>query len=89
MTDSVENSQFPPGTPVCVRQTVHRQGQSYEAEVVGVVQSWEELPTGSWYAHSTDGMLQLKRLRLRKPDGEETLLVIDDRTEIAKLESVG
>lgn len=81
-------SQFPPGTPVCVKETVDRRGQSYEAQVVGVVEAWEELPTGSWYAHGKDNRLWLKRLKLRKVDGEVTLLVIDDRTEIAKLEAV-
>lgn len=80
-------SSFPPGTPVRVLQTVGRQGQSFEAEVVGVVEAWEELPTGSWHAHGKNDRLWLKRLRLRKVDGEVTLLVVDDGTHIAKLES--
>ena len=60
---------------------------SYEAEVVGIVESWEELPTGSWYAHGRQDKLWLKRLKLRKADGEITLLVLDDSTQIAKLEA--
>ena len=83
----MSQSLFPPGTPVCVRQTVRRRDRSYEAEVVGVVEAWEELPTGSWYAHGRKDKLWLKRLKLRKADGEVTLLVIDDRTEIARLEA--
>ena len=78
---------FPPGTPVCVRQTVERRGRPIEAEVIGVVEAWAELPTGSWYAHSPKGKLCLTRLKLRKADGEITLLVIDDSTTIAKLEA--
>ena len=78
---------FPPGTPVCVKHIVHRRHDSYEAEVVGIVESWEELPTGSWYAHGRQDKLWLKRLKLRKADGEITLLVLDDSTQIAKLEA--
>lgn len=83
---------FPPGTSVRVRQTVRRRSESYVAEVVGVVQAWEQLPTGSWHAHgkpgvpgSNESQLWLKRLKLRKPDGEVSCLVIDDSTAIAKL----
>ena len=80
---------FPPGTPVCVKQKVRRREVlgSYEAEVVGVVEAWEEHPTGSWYAHGKDDKLWLKRLKLRKADGEITLLVIDNATQIAKIEA--
>ena len=83
---------FPPGTSVRVRQTVRRRSQSYEAEVVGVVEAWEQLPTGSWHAHGKPGVpgshesrLWLKRLKLRKLDGEMSYLVIDNGTTIAKL----
>lgn len=79
---------LPPGTPVCVKQRIARREAMvpYETEVVGVVEAWEELPTGSWYARGRHDKLWLKRLRLRKADGEITLLVIDPFTEIAKLE---
>ncbi len=83
----MSESLFPPGTPVCVRQTVRRREQSYQAEVVGVVEAWEDLPTGSWHAHGRNDKLWLKRLKLRKADGELTLLVIDDSTEIARLQA--
>ena len=79
---------FPAGTPVCVRQTVHRRDRDSVANVVGVVASWETLPTGSWYATGKHHKLWLPRLRLRKADGELTLLVIDDATEIAQLEAI-
>ncbi len=83
----MSQSRFPPGTPVCVKQTVRRRERSYEAEVVGVVEAWEDLPTGSWFASGRKDKLWLTRLKLRKVDGEITLLVIDDGTEIAKLET--
>ena len=86
MSTSIEEVQFPSGTPVCVRQRVDLRDGLFQAEVVGVVELWEEQSTGAWFAHSPDDKLQLKRLRLRKADGEQVLLVIDDSTEIAKLE---
>ena len=95
----MSSSLFPPGTPVCVKQVVNRRDNSYEVEVVGVVESWEDAPTGSWHAFgrsqppgsapsvakAEDGKLWLRRLKLRKADGEVVFLVIDDSTEIAKL----
>ncbi len=89
----MSKSQFPQRTPVCLRQTVRRRNRSYEAAIVGLIEAWEELPTGSWYAHGRPGVpggagsrLWLSGLRLRKADGEVTLLVIDDSTAIARLD---
>lgn len=79
-------SQFPPGTPVCVRQTIERRIQDIETEVVGVIEAWTDEPTGAWHAHGKQHKLWLKRLKLRKSDGELVLLVVDDGTSIAKLE---
>ncbi len=80
------DAQFPPGTPVCVRQIVEQRVQDIETEVVGVVEAWVDEPTGSWHAHGKQHKLWLKRLKLRKADGELVLLVVDDGTSIAKLE---
>jgi len=77
---------FPPGTPVRVTQQTERRGLPISTQVVGVVEDWEELPTGSWYVDGRNDKLWLKRLRLRKVDGEQTLLVVDDSTSIARLE---
>lgn len=86
-TEAVYEADFPPGTPVCVTETTRRRDDAIETRVIGVVQEWEELPTGSWFARGKDNKLWLKRLRLRKADGEITLLVVDDGTTIAKLEA--
>jgi hypothetical protein len=77
---------FPPGTPVRVRELTERRGEPIFVETVGTVEEWEELPTGSWYAHGKDDKLWLQRLKLRKVDGEISLIVVDDGTYIAKLE---
>lgn len=79
---------FPPGTPVCITETTFLRNKPVEMRTIGVVQAWEDMPTGSWFVRGKDDKLWLKRLRLRKADGEITLLVIDDRTAIAKLEAV-
>ena len=80
-------SKFPAGTPVCVRQVTSMGSENFEVEVVGVVEAWEDLPTGSWHADGKDSKLWLRRLRLRKSDGEISLIVVDDQTYLAKLEA--
>ena len=85
----MHDSLFPPGTTIRVRQRVEKRSDSYTAEVVGEVEGWEDQPTGSWFAHAPGGRLRLKRLRLRKEDGELALLVVDDSTEMAKVDKPG
>jgi hypothetical protein len=80
-------AQFPAGTPVAVRQIVQRRGAAWQSEITGVIESWEERPTGSWYAHGKNDKLWLQRLTLRKMDGEITTVVIDDKTYLARLEA--
>ncbi len=82
----LHEAQFPPGTPVCVTLFTERRGRPVRAEVVGVVEAWEDKPTGSWFAGGKDDRLWLKRLRLRKADGEVTSLVVDDTTAMARIE---
>jgi len=84
---TVYEAAFPPGTPVCVSETTIRRNESIETKVIGVVEAWEDLPTGSWFAQGKNDRLWLKRLRLRKADGETSVLVVDDGTSIAKLEA--
>ena len=80
-------AKFPPGTPVCVREVTRMRAEDLESEVIGVVEAWEDQPTGSWHAHGKDSKLWLRRLKLRKSDGEISLIVVDDQTYIAKLEA--
>lgn len=86
-TGTCYEADFPPGTPVCVTETTLLRNEPIETQVIGVVEAWEDMPTGSWFAHGKDDRLWLKRLRLRKADGETTVLVVDDGTSIAKLEA--
>lgn len=84
---TIVEAKFPPGTPVCVRQVTRMRADDFVTETVGVIESWEDKPTGSWYAHGKDDKLWLRRLTLRKADGEITQIVVDDQTHIAKLEA--
>ena len=83
--DQLLDKQFPPGTPVCVMQSIDHRTAPIQIEVVGVVESWQSAPTGSWHAHGKDHKLWLTRLALRKPDGEQVDLVIDKSTTVARL----
>lgn len=86
-TVTVYEAAFPPGTPVCVTETTLLRNKPIKTQIIGVVQAWEEMPTGSWFTDGKDDRLWLKRLRLRKADGEITVLVVDDGTSIAKLKA--
>ena len=79
---SMMSSHFQPGTTVRVRQTIMHRSQPIHAQITGVVEAWEDLPTGSWKAGGKDGKLWLRRLKLRKEDGEIVFLVIDRATTI-------
>lgn len=83
---SMPEIEFPPGTPVRVIARTARRGEPIETQTIGVVESWEEMPTGSWHAHGLNDRLWLRRLQLRKVDGEQSLLVVDDGTHIARIE---
>ena len=78
---------FPIGTPICITEKIRRRDRTTETRTCGTVEEWEELPTGSWHAHGKNDRLWLRRLKLRKVDGEISLLVVDDSTSIARLEA--
>ena len=81
----MRSTRLPNGTPVLVVQRIHQTDPSWEARTAGVIDSWEEEPTGALYAHGRHGKLWLSRLRLRKVDGELTTLTIDEQTKIYPL----
>lgn len=82
---------FPQGASVVVRE-VSRSGckKFISSRIVGTVMEWRYQATGSWYATNGDpmipnsqGKLQLLRLHLRKADGELSVIIFDDHTDIA------
>ena len=74
-----------PGQRIRIRQTIDRREGDWRADVEGEVLSVLEEPTGSWFAHSKDDRLWLRRIRLRKPNGEITTVALDQYSEIAPL----
>lgn len=69
-----------PGQRVRVTQQVPRQkfgGGNMVNTIEGTVVKLEEQKTGSWFAHGKDDKLWLSRLELRRDDGEQIVLNID------------
>jgi len=71
-----------PGTRVTVTQQIAARNYTLTSEVAGVVQSYEQKQTGSWYAHSKNEKLWLDRLVLKKADGEITTLNLDEYSHV-------
>jgi hypothetical protein len=65
-----------------VTQQIAARKYSWANEVQGTVVSFEQKPTGSWYAHSRDERLWLDRLVVKKDDGELTTLNLDEFSRV-------
>jgi hypothetical protein len=89
MPASIHEVSFPPGSRVCVTEVTSRRAGPVEVRTFGVVEAWEEAPTGSWYAHGKNDRLWLRRLKLKKADGEIAILVVDDGTSVARWDAAG
>jgi hypothetical protein len=67
-----------PGAQVKVTQQIAARERTWTIDVRGVVVSYEQKQTGSWYAHARGDRLWLDRLTIRKEDGEITTLILDE-----------
>jgi len=74
-----------PGAKVKVVQQIAGPDYTWTSEVAGTIVSYEQKPTGSWFAHSKDERLWLDRLTVRLGDGEITTLNLDDYS-VVKIE---
>lgn len=74
--------QIVPGAKVRVVEQIARGTRTWKVEVRGTVLSYEQRPTGSWFAHSQGGRLWLDRLVIRKDDGEISTLNLDRQAQI-------
>jgi hypothetical protein len=74
-----------PGVRVKVTQQIAARHYTLPTDIVGTIVSYEQRPTGSWYAHGKNDKLWLDRLTLRKEDGEITTLNLDEFTHIELL----
>jgi hypothetical protein len=81
MFDSIHTN-LQPGARVRITQQIAARDYTWTNEVTGIIVSYEQQPTGSWYAHGKDDKLWLDRLTLRKLDGELTTLNLDEFTKV-------
>lgn len=73
---------FRPGTVVEVTQQIPQRDEVWTSKARGTVVQFDQVKTGSWYAHSRHDRLWLDRLTLRKEDGEITELILDEYTHV-------
>jgi hypothetical protein len=66
------------GAQVKVTQQIAARERTWTSDISGVVVSYAQTQTGSWYAHARGDRLWLDRLTLRMPDGELTSLILDE-----------
>ncbi|MBX3382851.1 MAG: hypothetical protein KF864_05015 [Phycisphaeraceae bacterium] len=76
---------YAPGQRVKVTQQVPRLSGVMVTSVEGTVVKFEQVKTGSWYAHSKDHKLWMDRLVLRKDDGEIVVLNLDQYSAVEVL----
>jgi hypothetical protein len=83
MDDSIRKRLVPGAIVTVVQQFAHRiPRKAWTSEVRGTVMEYLQKPTGSWFAHSKEDKLWLDRLKIRKPDGELSTLILDDYSHV-------
>jgi hypothetical protein len=78
---------FKPGQRVRVTQQTPRQTGVLTITVEGTVVRSGQQKTGSWYAHGKDDKLWLDRLEIRRDDGEQIVLNLDQYSRVDVLAS--
>lgn len=81
MDESIRK-QLVPGQAVEVTQQIPARDRTWVNTVAGTVVSFEQKPTGSWYAHAKEDRLWLDRLTLRREDGEIIVLSLDGYSSV-------
>jgi hypothetical protein len=71
-----------PGATVRVTQQIPHRNHTWTNESHGIIMSYEQKQTGSWYAHSKNDKLWLDRLSIRKADGELLTLNLDEYSHV-------
>ena len=71
-----------PGVKVRITQQIAARHYAWASIIEGVIVSFQQKPTGSWFAHSRDDKLWLDRMELRKADGELSVLNLDDYSNV-------
>ena len=71
-----------PGRRVRVIQQVPQRQKTWSNTTEGQITRYQQVKTGSWFAHAKDDQLWLDRLELRLDDGEIVILNLDQYTVI-------
>ncbi|MAE64808.1 MAG: hypothetical protein CMJ18_11120 [Phycisphaeraceae bacterium] len=74
-----------PGQRIVLTHQIPLRDGVWSTRVVGVVETYEQRKTGSWYAHGKDDRLWLDRLVLRKDDGEQVVCNLDRYSHVELL----
>ncbi len=75
----------PPGSRVRVTQQIPHRDGAWTETVEGVLTRYQQVKTGSWYAHARGDRLWLDRLELRRDDGELVILNLDQYSVIEQV----
>jgi hypothetical protein len=76
-----------PGTRVRIRRLIRHGRDCRPCEVEGVVLEHLAETTGSWFAHLPKDKLWLNRIRLKKDDGEISVINLDRDSKVTVLAS--
>jgi hypothetical protein len=78
----VSGFDYRPGTRVRVTQQIPFGKNAAKTTVEGVIVRFGQQKTGSWFAHARDEKLWLDRLELRKDDGEQVIVNLDQYSHV-------
>ena len=81
---------FRPGVRVEVLQQIpRRSAEVWTTRTRGTIMKYDQVKTGSWYAHARHDRLWLDRLTLRLDDGEVIELILDNYSHVEILDENG
>jgi hypothetical protein len=83
--ETMDMSELQPQDRVRVTQTIQTRAGAWQTQIEGTVVRVASRPTGSWYAHGKHDKLWLKRVLLKRDDGELVELVINNQTQVTRL----
>lgn len=82
MTAPRSAAQLTPGTRVRILQQIDRREGDWRCQIEGTLVDVHIRPTGSWFVGKPQGRYPLRRLTLRKDDGELTILSLDEDSRV-------
>ncbi|HVX87215.1 MAG TPA: hypothetical protein VH253_20695 [Phycisphaerae bacterium] len=86
LSDNQQTLLYQPGTRVRVSQQIPRRTDTLVTVTEGKVIRQERQRSGSWYARNKNAKVWLDRLILQKPDGEVSILNLDEYSVVEVLD---